>query len=192
MQNFPNKSANKLTGKLRIVGGTWRSRVLRFVEAEGLRPTPDRVRETLFNWLGQELHGLHCLDLFAGSGALGFEAASRGAASVVMVENNAQVHRTLLDNAKLLNAGQIQIERGDALSFLSANQQKFDVIFLDPPFHQQWLEKLLPQLAMHLADNGVVYVEAESPLTETLEWQLAKQGKAGAVHYHLLKYGDGT
>lgn len=168
----------------------WRSRVLRFHEAEGLRPTPDRVRETLFNWLGQELYGLRCLDLFAGSGALGFEAASRGAAGVVMVENNPQAQRALLENAKLLNATQIQIERGDALSFLNTNQQRFDVIFLDPPFHQQWLEKLLPQLAKHLADNGLVYVEAETALAPNEHWIIHKQGKAGAVHYHLLKLAN--
>jgi 16S rRNA (guanine(966)-N(2))-methyltransferase RsmD len=183
---------NKLAGKLRIVGGTWRSRVLRFTEAEGLRPTPDRVRETLFNWLGQELHELTCLDLFAGSGALGFEAASRGAAQVVMVENNAAAHRALLENIKLLNAAQIEAHRADALSFLASNQQKFDVIFLDPPFHQHWLEKILPQLAQHLSADGIVYVEAETAFTPGAEWQLAKQGKAGAVHYHLLKCAHGT
>lgn len=170
----------------------WRSRMLCFSEAEGLRPTPDRVRETLFNWLGQELHGLKCLDLFAGSGALGFEAASRGAANVIMVENNAQAHRTLLENANLLNATQIQIKLGDALSFLSTHQQQFDVIFLDPPFHQHWIEKLLPQLAKNLASNGLVYVETETALIASGPWKIHKQDKAGAVHYHLLKYGDGT
>jgi len=165
----------------------WRSRVLRFADAEGLRPTPDRVRETLFNWLGQELHGLKCLDLFAGSGALGFEAASRGAASVVMVENHLPTHRTLLENAKLLNATQIQVEHGDALSFLSSNQQKFDVIFLDPPFHQHWIEKLMPQIANNLASNGLVYLESEAAFAANDDWTIHKQGKAGAVHYHLLK-----
>ena len=178
--------------KLRIVGGVWRSRVLRFVEAEGWRPTPGRVRETLFNWLGQELHGLKCLDLFAGSGALGFEAASRGAASVVMVESNAAAQRALLENIKLLNATQIEAHRGDALGFLVNNQQKFDVIFLDPPFHQGWLEKLLPQLSGHLSENGLVYVEAETTLMLSGDWTIHKQGKAGNVYYHLLKYANGT
>jgi 16S rRNA (guanine(966)-N(2))-methyltransferase RsmD len=164
----------------------WRSRVLRFVEVMGLRPTPDRVRETLFNWLGQELHGLYCLDLFAGSGALGFEAASRGATQVIMVENNAAAHRALQENIKLLNATQIEAYRADAINFLAGNQQRFDVIFLDPPFHQHWLEKLLPQLAKHLSENGVVYAEMEAALTDIPGWHLRKQGKAGNVHYHLL------
>ena len=172
---------------MRICGGMWRSRVLRFADAEGLRPTPDRVRETLFNWLGQELHGLKCLDLFAGSGALGFEAASRGAASVVMVENHQPTYRALVENAKLLNSTQIQIERSDALNFLSTNQQLFDVIFLDPPFHQHWIEKLMPQIAENLASNGLVYVESETAFIASESWKIHKQGKAGAVHYHLLK-----
>ena len=178
--------------KVRIGGGLWRSRVLRFSDAEGLRPTPDRVRETLFNWLGQELHGKLCLDLFAGSGALGFEAASRGATRVAMVENNAQVHRALVDNARLLSATQIDVYRSDALSFLSVNQVRFDVIFLDPPFHHQWLEKLLPMLSSHLSEEGMVYIESESALVEHVGWEILKQGKAGNVHYHLLKCRDGT
>jgi 16S rRNA (guanine(966)-N(2))-methyltransferase RsmD len=178
--------------KIRIGGGAWRSRVLRFADSTGLRPTPDRVRETLFNWLGQELHGRHCLDLFAGSGALGFEAASRGAAQVVMVEHNIHVHRALVENAKLLNATQMEVHRGDALAFLASDQRRFDVIFLDPPFNQNWLEKLLPQLAPHLSEDGMVYVEAEAALTDVGGWQLTKQGKAGNVHYCLLKCADGT
>lgn len=181
-----------LPNKIRIGGGCWRSRTLRFADAEGLRPTPDRVRETLFNWLGQELHGKNCLDLFAGSGALGFEAASRGATQVVMVEKNAQAHRVLLDNTRLLEAAQIEIHRGDALDFLAASQQRFDVIFLDPPFHQHWLEKLLPLLPRHLSADGVVYVEAEASISDSAGWIISKYGKAGNVHYHLLKCSDGT
>lgn len=173
--------------KVRIGGGEWRSRLLRFPDALALRPTPDRVRQTLFNWLGQELYGLHCLDLFAGSGALGFEALSRGAASVVMVENNPAVQRALLDNAKLLKADKANILRSDALSFLTQNRQPFDVVFLDPPYGQGWLEKLLPQLAQHLAPEGVVYAEAEKALQDGDGWQVLKHGKAGNVHYHLLK-----
>lgn len=173
--------------KIRINAGEWRSRVLRFPDALGLRPTPERVRQTLFNWLGQELHGKACLDLFAGSGALGFEAASRYAASVAMVEQNPAVHRALTENAKLLKAERVQIHRLDALQFLAQNTQAFDVIFLDPPFGQGWLEKLLPQLGRHLAAGGVVYVEAEAPFADSPEWQVVKHGKAGSVHYHLLK-----
>lgn len=183
MSAKPNNSRSKL----RIVGGIWRSRQLRFDQAPGLRPTPDRVRETLFNWLGQELHGKRCLDLFAGSGALGFEATSRGASQVVMVENNALALRNLQHNAQLLGADQIEVLRSDALQFLAANTQQFDVIFLDPPFNQGWLEKLLPQLAACLATDGVVYAEAEFPLANLSGWQVVKSGKAGNVHYHLFK-----
>ena len=161
--------------------------MLRFPDALGLRPTPERVRQTLFNWLGQELHGKACLDLFAGSGALGFEAASRYAASVTMVEQNPAVHRALADNAALLKAGQVRLLRMDALQFLAQDTQPFDVIFLDPPFGQGWLEKLLPQLAPHLAPDGVVYAESESQLPDGPDWQVYKHGKAGNVHYHLLK-----
>jgi 16S rRNA (guanine966-N2)-methyltransferase len=162
--------------KVRINAGEWR-----------LRPTPERVRQTLFNWLGQELHGKACLDLFAGSGALGFEAASRYAALVTMVEQNPAVHRALADNAVLLKAGQVRLLRMDALQFLAQDTQPFDVIFLDPPFGQGWLEKLLTLLAPHLAQDGVVYAEAESPLQDSADWQVYKHGKAGNVHYHLLK-----
>lgn len=178
--------------KVRIGGGEWRSRLLRFPDALGLRPTPDRVRQTLFNWLGQELHGLHCLDLFAGSGAIGFEALSRGAASVVMVESNPAVHRALVENASLLKADKAQILRQDALQFLAQNRKRFDVIFLDPPFDQQWLQKLLPLLARHLAEGGAIYAESEKSLAGLADWQVIKHGKAGNVYYHLLKSGYGT
>jgi 16S rRNA (guanine966-N2)-methyltransferase len=172
--------------KVRINAGEWRSRMLRFPDALGLRPTPDRVRQTLFNWLGQELHGQHCLDLFAGSGALGFEAASRYAASVTLVEQNPAVHRALIDNAAMLKAQQVRIQRMDALQFLAQDTQRYDVIFLDPPFGQGWLPRLLPLLPEHLAEDGVVYAEGELQLQEGDGWQVLKHGKAGAVHYHLL------
>lgn len=173
--------------KVRIGGGEWRSRLLRFPDALALRPTPDRVRQTLFNWLGQELHGLHCLDLFAGSGALGFEALSRGAASATLVESNPAVHKVLLDNAAALNATKARVLRQDAMAFLLQNRQPFDIIFLDPPFGQQWLEKVLPLLPPHLAETGLVYAESEEMLVDGETWQVLKQGKAGNVFYHLLK-----
>lgn len=166
--------------------------MLRFPDALALRPTSDRVRQTLFNWLGQEMHGRVCLDLFAGSGAIGFEALSRGAAAVVMVENNPAVHRALIENAGLLKAEKAQILRVDAMQFLAHNAQLFDVIFLDPPFGQKWLEKLLPELARHLAQDGLIYAEAEKPLTDNELWQVVKYGKAGNVHYHLLKCTAGA
>lgn len=176
--------------KVRIGGGEWRSRWLSFPDALGLRPTPDRVRQTLFNWLGQELYGKACLDLFAGSGALGFEALSRSAPTVVMVEQNPAVHRALVENAARLKSKLGRIVRMDAMQFLAQNAQRFDVIFLDPPYGQGWLEKLLPQMARHLAPEGVVYAEAEHELTDLPGWRVYKHGKAGSVHYHLLKCAD--
>jgi 16S rRNA (guanine(966)-N(2))-methyltransferase RsmD len=115
--------------EVRIVGGQWRSRRIRFTPRSELRPTPDRVRETLFNWLGQDLTGLTCLDLFAGSGALGFEAASRGAAQVVMVERDRTAVASLDTNLKLLGARQVELIRGDALEFLRGDRRQYDVIF---------------------------------------------------------------
>ena len=119
---------------VRIIGGLWRSRILEFPDVEDLRPTPDRVRETLFNWLGRDLSGMACLDLFAGSGALGFEALSRGAASVVMVEKNAAALRALSENARKLGASNLTVVRGDALEFARATRARFDVVFVDPPY----------------------------------------------------------
>ena len=176
-----------MTNKVRISAGEWRGRRLSFPEAPGLRPTPERVRQTLFNWLGQQLFGKTCLDLFAGSGALGFEALSRGAAAAVLVEQEAAVHRALTANAALLEAKRARILRMDARQFLAQNKQTFDIILLDPPFGQNWPLQLLPQLAPHLAADGVVYLEAEAPLAEQAGWQIYRRGKAGNVCYHLLK-----
>jgi 16S rRNA (guanine966-N2)-methyltransferase len=173
--------------KVRIGGGDWRSRLLSFPDVPGLRPTPDRVRQTVFNWLGQDLHGLTCLDLFSGTGVMGFEALSRGARSVVMVEKSAQAHRALLDNQQQLAATDAVILQRDAQQFLAGNQQTFDVIFLDPPYQQGWMDKLLPNLATHLAKDGVVYAEAEFAIPDSDVWRVHKQGKAGNVFYHLLK-----
>jgi len=176
--------------KVRIGGGEWRSRLLRFPDALALRPTPDRVRQTLFNWLGQELPGQHCLDLFAGSGALGFESLSRGAASATLVEQNPAVYKALESNAASLQAARARLVRMDAMQFLAGNAQPFDVIFLDPPFGQGWLEKILPQIGRHLSADGRLYVEAESALPAVAGWTLLKHSKAGSVHAHLLKCAD--
>lgn len=177
----------KAANKVRIGGGEWRSRVLHFPESLGLRPTPDRVRETAFNWLGQALTGLHCLDLFAGSGALGFEALSRGASSAVLVEQNPAVYRALQQNAGLLKADRARIVRQDALGFLAGDCQRYDVIFLDPPFGQHWLARLLPLMPTRLNVGGVLYVEAEAAIDAPVAWRLLKQGRAGNVCYHLLE-----
>ncbi|HEX5336882.1 MAG TPA: 16S rRNA (guanine(966)-N(2))-methyltransferase RsmD [Gallionella sp.] len=173
--------------KVRIIGGDMRSRVISFPDAQGLRPTPDRVRETLFNWLGQTLYGRTCLDLFAGSGALGFEAASRGAERVVMVEKNPAVFRALQDNLKKLGASNVFVHGRDGLEFASRDAQRYDVIFLDPPFDSDYLPKLLEILPQRLNDNGVLYVETGKELEVPSGWQVLKSGKAGQVHYQLLQ-----
>ncbi len=173
---------------VRIVGGEFRRRVLRFPDSIGLRPTPDRVRETLFNWLGQELDGWRCLDLFAGSGALGFEAASRGAARVVMVEKTARVLSALHENHQLLHQpSAVEIVRGDALQYLASTNEKFDLVFIDPPYHQGWIERLAPHLPAILNEDGALYLEAEKEISSLGDWHTTRQGKAGEVHFHLMR-----
>ena len=148
------------------------------------------MRETLFNWLEQDLTGKNCLDLFAGSGALGMEAASRGAAEVVMVERDRAVFRALQDNVKKLNFHNIALRNEDGLKFASRATQQFDVIFLDPPFKSDYLEKLLPLLNTQLKSDGLLYVETGTPFQPGDHWQVYKQGKASAVHYQLLKHAQ--
>jgi len=177
----------KKLNTVRINAGEWRSRLLKFPDAQGLRPTPERVRQTVFNWLGQDLTGQTCLDLFAGTGVMGFEALSRNAKSVVIVEKTAAVYKAILDNKTMLKADAAQVLNMDALVFLDKNQQLFDVVFLDPPYHQGWLDKVLLQLPKHLSKQGVVYVEAEYALADSDVWQVFKQSKAGNVFYHLIK-----
>ena len=178
---------------VRIIGGHWRRRILSFPDSEGLRPTPDRVRETVFNWLGQDLTGLSCLDLFAGSGAMGFEAASRGAAKVTMIDQSPKVVAALEANARSLDTDRrLQIVRGDAVKFaasLCASGSRFDVVFLDPPYKQGWIERLSPYLPELLAEDGSLYVEAEFALNECNGLQTVRSGKAGQVYYHLMQKG---
>lgn len=164
-----------------------RSRVITFPDSPGLRPTPDRVRETLFNWLGQTLYGRTCLDLFAGSGALGFEAASRGAERVVMVEKNHAVFRALQDNINKLGCGNVFVHSQDGLEFALRDVQRYDVIFLDPPFQGDYLPKLLEILPQRLNENGVVYVESGAAIDIPRPWLTVKSGRAGQVYYHLLQ-----
>jgi 16S rRNA (guanine(966)-N(2))-methyltransferase RsmD len=176
-----------MRNKIRIIGGQWRSRILTFPDGADLRPTPDRVRETVFNWLGQDMSGRSCLDLFAGSGAMGFEAASRGAESVVMVESNAGVLRALKFNLGKLGAEHIELLAMDALKFIDSDRRRFDVIFLDPPYRLGLLPKLLPRLDSHLAREGLVYLEGDSFREPDEDWLLWRKGLAGKVHYGLLK-----
>jgi 16S rRNA (guanine966-N2)-methyltransferase len=184
-QSTPAKKHGNFN-QVRINAGVWRSRVLKFPTVEGLRPTPDRVRQTVFNWLGQDLTGKTCLDLFAGTGAMGFEALSRNAKNVTMIEQSGVAFKALKQNETLLNASNVLILQQDALVFLSQNKQLFDIIFCDPPYNKSWLTQLLPLLKQHLALNGRLYVEAEYALQDDDVWQVQKCGKAGNVVYHLL------
>lgn len=170
-----NKNSNQKLQKtgnniLRIIGGEWRSRKLEFKDAPNLRPTPDRIRETLFNWLQGKVHGAYCLDLFAGSGALGFEALSRGAKEVVFVEKVTHVASQLEANLALLSACS-PVLKTDALSYLNDTEQVFDIIFLDPPFRQNYLPKILKLILEKrlLSGNGLIYLEHEAE--EQFNWQ---------------------
>ncbi|SCY46404.1 16S rRNA (guanine(966)-N(2))-methyltransferase RsmD [Nitrosospira sp. Nsp13] len=176
-----------MRNKVRIIGGEWRSRIITFPDGADLRPTPDRIRETVFNWLGQDLSGKTCLDLFAGSGAMGFEAASRGAAQVLMVELDPEVLKALKANSQKLGATQVQLMAMDALKFMDSDRQRFDVIFLDPPYRLGLLPELLALLPPHLTEDGLVYVEDDNFLGSGEDWLVWRKGQAGKVYYQLLK-----
>jgi 16S rRNA (guanine966-N2)-methyltransferase len=171
--------------RVRIIGGEWRSRLVQFPDAPGLRPTPDRVRETLFNWLGQRLDGLSCLDLFAGSGALGFEALSRGARRVVMVERDRMVVTCLRASAKKLEAVNLDILESDAIRFLEQPRERFDVVFVDPPYSENLAPAVLQKVAPHLAEGARVYAESATPIELPPGWQALREDRAGAVRFAL-------
>jgi 16S rRNA (guanine966-N2)-methyltransferase len=203
MPKSPSKK--NMTGRagahqVRIIGGLWKRTPLPVLDVEGLRPTPDRVRETVFNWINHLIDGswqrLACLDAFAGTGVLGFEAASRGAAEVVMVETHTPAIRQLETVKEKLHADQVRIVRGDAISSIQASQRNgllFDVIFLDPPYHQDWLARTLPLCATVLRPGGLVYVESEVSLLSEAppawldDWEIVRADSAGMVFYHLLQ-----
>ena len=173
---------------MRIIGGLWRSRLINFPDRRDLRPTPDRVRETLFNWLGQDLTGKSCLDLYAGSGALGFEAASRGAARVLMLERDAVVYKALQSSQASLGAMQVELFRADAIEFLKRDRALYDVVFLDPPFSANAWGATLALLPPRLAPDAFVYCESARGTELPAGWQAVKQGKAGQVSYQLLRH----
>ncbi len=173
--------------KIRIIGGYWRSRLIHFPNRTDLRPTANRIRETLFNWLGQDLTGLNCLDLFAGSGVLGFEAASRGARSVVMIDHDSVTLRALHENKEKLQATQISVLKIDAIAFLQANTQKFNLIFIDPPYRLGLLPEILEKIPPHLETNGKIYIESNNYWTPGAPWVVRRNGKAGEVFYQLLE-----
>jgi len=177
-------------GQVRIIGGSHRRRLVRFPDRPGLRPTPDRVRETLFNWLGQDLTGRRVVDLFAGSGALGLEAASRGATEVVLIDSDRQAVEALRDNVSSLGMVGIQVLRGDALEFLRTDRRQFDVVFADPPFAEADPPGLLAQAGSRLTPLGVVYVEAPGELGDIDGWSVLRRLRAGNVHAHLLQKTD--
>ncbi|MDH5610973.1 MAG: 16S rRNA (guanine(966)-N(2))-methyltransferase RsmD [Gammaproteobacteria bacterium] len=186
-------------GQLRIIAGSWRGRKLSFLDREGLRPTTDRVRETLFNWLQMDLPGSRCLDLFAGSGALGFEAASRGAAKVVMVDSDSETVSMLRSNIDLLSASQTEVICNDAVKFLKNYEQCdnriFDIVFIDPPYRMdviaqccEWLES-----RQCLSDHAKIYVECDASRDLSnnsnalpANWRCLKHKKTGQVGYHLF------
>ncbi len=179
-------------GEVRLIGGRWKRTRLPVASQPGLRPTPDRVRETLFNWLGQDLSGRRCIDAFAGTGALGFEAASRGAAQVRLVEQDSALVAQLKATQLKLQAGATQIERGDGVAALrQLAPASMDVVFLDPPFDSDLFEPALQAAARAVAGTGYVYLEAPSAwrddLLAGLGLALHRHLKAGAVHSHLLK-----
>ena len=191
--------------KVRIIGGNWRSRLLSVIDLPGLRPTTDRIRETVFNWLGQDLTGLKCLDLFAGTGALGFEAASRGARAVVLLEKDKKAHTNLLKNFELLNSspaiGSVEILQGDCIEFLKRHaEQSANLIFIDPPFQESDLLNRAVLEAARVCDDtsgGGIYVEF--PANRSLEelesllpsWHCGKYLEAGQVKACLFRSGRG-
>jgi 16S rRNA (guanine966-N2)-methyltransferase len=172
--------------RVRIIGGRFRGRIIRFPAVAGLRPTPDRVRETLFNWLGQDLTGWKALDLYAGSGALALEALSRGAELAVAVDRSAELMRSLEETAKAIGAEGLRTFTADARHHLARDTERYDVIFLDPPFATDEWAWLLPACAARLAGAGYVYAEAGRALEAQGGLTPWRHAKAGAVHYHLF------
>jgi 16S rRNA (guanine966-N2)-methyltransferase len=173
---------------IRIIGGQWRGRSLRFPNVPELRPTPDRVRETLFNWLGQDLTGLTTLDPFAGSGALSFEALSRGAALAVAIDRERALVRALVATAEKLRTDALETHCAEAQAFLARDERCYDVIFLDPPFTAHIWPQLLPLAAARLEAGGRLYVEAPAPIDAPPGLAIWRRDKAGQVHYHLLRH----
>lgn len=181
------------SNQLRIIGGEWRGRKLRFPDVTNLRPTPDRVRETLFNWLMPVIHGASCLDLFAGSGALGLEALSRGAAFTTFVDSHSKATQAIQSHLELLNAGEIaEVVQMDGMKFLSREAKPYDVVFLDPPYQSDFMQKVIPLLETHnwLNPDAMLYLEIEKrhALPELpANWQKLKEKTAGEVNYFLFQ-----
>lgn len=188
-----------IQNEIRIIGGTWRSRKIQFPSVAGLRPTPNRIRETLFNWLTSHIRDARCLDLFTGSGALGFESLSRGAAYVLCLEKNREAYQMLLKNAERLKADNMDIQEKDALTWLSEPSQQlldasktFDIVFVDPPYALKALSKCFALLENQawFAINTLIYFESDvliESLTLPDTWKVLKKKKAGSVYYYLTQ-----
>ncbi len=190
----PSPSKGHPAHEVRIIGGQWKRTRLKVPDRPGLRPTPDRVRETLFNWLVQDLSGWVCLDAFAGTGALGFEAASRGAASVLLVESDSTLVAQLQATRKRLDATAVQVQRGDGLVALGrAAPASLDLVLLDPPFDAGLFDSALAAAAKAVMPGGFVYLEAPQAWSDerlqAMGLVLRRHLKAGAVHAHLLQRG---
>lgn len=175
---------------IRIIGGLYRGKKISFPAVEGLRPTPDRVRETLFNWLMNDIRGARCLDAFAGSGALGLEAFSRGAAQVVFIEQSSQVCSSLQKTITSLNSPSLKLIKESSLVYLKNGKEQFDIIFLDPPFSENYI----PECLTHIVEKkltpsgGLVYIESATPITiDSNHWQQIKSKQSGQVIYGLLE-----
>ena len=170
---------------VKIIGGSWKRKNIFFYDADNLRPTLSRVRETLFNWLGQDLSGKSCLDLFSGSGILGFESLSRNAQSCTLVDNNTPTTSVLIDNKHNLNATNALVVNSTAERFLKDNHEIFDIIFVDPPFASFDVYPLLIEIKNHLGPKGIIYLEMNEPYS-TNEFKILKNSKAGKVYFYLL------
>lgn len=179
-------------GEVRIIGGQWKRSKLPVSDLAGLRPTPDRVRETLFNWLGQDLSGWRCLDAFAGSGALGFEAASRGAAQVLLLERDRRLAESLEKTRLRLKGEAMTVTNADALAWMAGcPPESFELVFVDPPFDSKLLEPAISAAIRLVVPDGFIYIEAGRPVMLEAEAAASvvihRQGKAGAVHFYLGK-----
>ncbi len=189
----PNRASPTLSaaGEVRIIGGLYKRSVLPVARKAGLRPTPSRVRETLFNWLGQDMTGLRCVDAFAGTGALGFEAASRGAAHVLLVESDSVLVQQLGKTKDKLHAATVHVARGDGIALLHSHVAgSVDLIFLDPPFDAPIFDKAIAAAAHAVSAQGAIYLEAPKAWNDgdlaSYGLYIHRAAKAGAVHYHLL------
>ncbi|BBB24738.1 16S rRNA (guanine(966)-N(2))-methyltransferase RsmD [Amphritea japonica] len=192
----PTQKVSSGNQQVRIIGGEWRGRKLNFPEIEGLRPTPDRVRETLFNWLSAYVPGGRCLDMFSGSGALGFEALSRGAIHVTMIDNSAEVIHQLRQNIQELKSQHAELVTGSVVNWLEARsgdlEIQYDIVFMDPPFNKDLapLCCLLLEQKKMLADNAMIYVETEKEMADLQvpdNWELYREKTAGQVTYRLYQ-----